>query len=71
MLKYEEIVSPGSCWNRATSQERLFVLLGRDKAAPVAIRAWVEERLRLGKNIEGDAQITEALECAEKMEMGL
>jgi hypothetical protein len=46
----------------------LFVLLGRDVAAPFAIRAWVDERLRLGKNMRGDAQIAEALACAETME---
>ena len=46
----------------------LFVLLGRDKAAPFAIRAWVEERIRLGKNERTDAQITEALACAATME---
>lgn len=44
------------------------MLLSRDAAAPVAIRAWVVERLRLGKNAEGDAQIVEALECAATME---
>ena len=46
----------------------IFVLLGRDAAAPVAIRAWVAERLRLGKNVATDAQIVEALDCAKTME---
>jgi phage-related baseplate assembly protein len=36
-------------------------------AAPVAIRAWVEERIRLGKNMPEDEQIVEALESAEQM----
>lgn len=53
----------------AHPQEMVFVLLSRDAAAPVAIRAWVTERLRLGKNIETDAQIVEALECAKMMEL--
>ena len=49
-------------------REHLFVLLGRDAAAPFAIRAWVQERIRLGKNTPTDPQITEALECALQIE---
>ena len=52
----------------AHPEEMVFVLLSRDAAAPVAIRAWVAERVRLGKNIEADQQIIEALECAATME---
>jgi len=68
--KTEEIAFQGSCFNKAKDDERLFVLLARDAAAPVAIRAWVAERLRLGKNREGDPQIVEALACAKLMESG-
>lgn len=50
MRKKEELSNPNSCMNRARESEMTFVLLGRDAAAPVAIRAWVRERLRLGKN---------------------
>jgi hypothetical protein len=46
----------------------LDVLLSRDTAAPVAIRAWVAERLRTAKNTEADEQIVGALECARIME---
>jgi len=52
----------------AHPDEMVFVLLSRDAAAPVAIRAWVAERIRLGKNVETDEQIVEALECARVME---
>jgi hypothetical protein len=45
-----------------------FVLLARDVAAPTAIRAWVAERIRIGKNTETDEQILEALHCANFME---
>jgi hypothetical protein len=45
----------------------VFVLLGRDTAAPFAIRAWADERVRLGKNVETDAQIVEARACADTM----
>lgn len=54
--------------SKAREDEMTFVLLGRDAAAPIAIRAWVSERIRLGKNYPGDPRIVEALECAESME---
>ena len=69
MIKRDEIEHTESCFNKAQDGERLFVLLARDPAAPVAIRAWVTERLRLGKNEPGDAQILEAIECASLMEI--
>ena len=68
MIKRDELMLLSSCLNKALSDEMLFVLLGRDKAAPAAIRAWVEERIRLGKNQRTDEQIIEAEECARKME---
>lgn len=46
----------------------LFVLLERDTAAPAAIRAWIKERIKLGKNQRGDAQIIEAEAVAKHME---
>jgi hypothetical protein len=61
MRKHEEISDGSSCFNRAKSDEFLFVLLGRDRAAPAAVRAWIEERIRLGKNTPDDPQIIEAL----------
>jgi len=63
-----EILLESSCLNKAQLDEMIFVLLGRDSASPVAIRAWCAERVRLGKNKENDPQITEALRCAEIME---
>lgn len=69
MLKRDEIEDTTSCLNRASDGERLFVLLARDPAAPVAIRAWIAERLRLGKNTPSDEQIREAFECASLMEL--
>jgi hypothetical protein len=70
MIKREELTNPESCMSRARADEMTFVLLGRDTAAPVAIRAWVAERVRLGKNTLVDPQILEALECAEVMRPG-
>jgi hypothetical protein len=67
MEKWQEMEWLESCLNKAEKHERLFILLARDPAAPVAIDAWIEERIRLGKNSEGDAQVTEARECARLM----
>ncbi len=71
MIKREELSNPYSCMNRADEDEMTFVLLGRDAAAPVAIRAWVAERIRLGKNGAEDPQILSALKCATTIEQQL
>lgn len=60
MRKRNELTDPASCLNKAKDNEWLFVLLGRDVAAPYAVRAWIEERIRSGKNTRDDAQIREA-----------
>jgi len=60
MRKRDELTDPNSCMSRARDDEWTFVLLGRDEAATVAVRAWINERLRLGKNTEDDPQIIEA-----------
>ena len=67
MRKDLEVAHPTSCWNKATDSELVFVLLGRDKAAPAAIEAWCQERIRIGKNVEGDPQIVDARRCAAEM----
>lgn len=68
MLKRDELTNPASCMSRARDDEMVFVLLARDVAAPTAIRAWVQERMRLGKNRAGDDQLVEAMRCASYME---
>lgn len=68
MKKHDELANAQSCWNRARFDERLFVLLARDPAAPATIRFWVGERITSGKNKATDPQIVEALECADAME---
>jgi hypothetical protein len=65
MRKQYELQS--GCMSRAGEMEMTFVLLSRDKAAPEAIRHWVQERLRMGLNGEYDEQIIEALACANCM----
>lgn len=69
MRKKEELTDPKSCMSKARPDEMTFVLLARDAAAPVAIRAWIAERIRIGKNNPDDAQIKEAEECALWMEL--
>lgn len=68
MRKKDELSRTDTCMAHAHESEMVFVLLSRDAAAPIAIRAWVAERLRLGKNTEADEQIVEALACAATME---
>lgn len=60
MRKRDELTDPRSCMSRAREDEWTFVLLGRDAAAPAAVREWIDERLRLGKNKGDDPQIEEA-----------
>lgn len=68
MFKYGEIGDATSCFNKAKITEMIFVLLERDKAAPAAIRAWIDERIRIGKNSSDDPQIQEARKVIEYME---
>ena len=68
MRKQFELKSPRSCLNKASDNEPLFVLLGRDPAAPAAIRAWVQLRILMRKNVFADKQIQEALDMADLME---
>jgi hypothetical protein len=68
MRKRDELTNPNGCMYRAKDNEMTFVLLGRDVAAPTAILAWCAERIRLGKNVPGDPQLVEAVECATTME---
>jgi hypothetical protein len=68
LIKSEELTNPISCMSRAQPNEMIFVLLARDVAAPFTIRAWIKERIRLGKNTPDDSQIREAEDCARFME---
>ena len=68
MRKRDELTDPKSCMSRAADGEMVFVLLGRDVAAPETIRYWCAERIALEKNVATDPQIVEALECAKTME---
>ncbi len=68
MRKCDELTDPGSCLNKATDNEWLFVVLGRDVAAPATVRYWAVERIRRQQNLPTDAQIVEALAWADRVE---
>lgn len=67
MRKRDELADPASCLSKAREDELIFVLLGRDLAAPAAVRAWIAERIRLGLNRPGDAKLVSAERLAETM----
>jgi hypothetical protein len=54
------LADPKSCLNKAREDEWLFVLLGRDESAVVAVRVWIEDRILRGKNRPDDPKIQEA-----------
>src|ERR1044072_1603440 len=66
--------NPGQfdCYTNAEPDEPMFVLLGRDPAAPYAIREWIEMRKTLieaGQKPETDwPMLEEAMVCANEME---
>lgn len=68
MRKHLEMNDPNSCLNRADEGELLFVLRGKDRAAPATIYAWADLRVMKGLNSRRDAQIQEAESCARLME---
>lgn len=57
-----------SCLNRLVAHEQLFVLMGRDPAAPLTICTWAIRRMQLGLNRADDKQMVEAFAVAELME---
>lgn len=67
MIKKDEISNPSSCLNRATDDEPLFVLRGKDVTAPDVIRDWCFRRIDAGKNQKGDEQIKQAYALADQM----
>ena len=67
MRKRDELADRTSCLNRAADDEWIFVLRGRDVAAPAVVQAWIDERLRIGKNFRDDPKILEAQEWIAKV----
>ena len=68
MKKIDEINHPDSCFNKAKDDEMIFVLRSTDPSAPIAIMAWITDRIRIGKNKFSNQKIQDAFNCAEVME---
>jgi hypothetical protein len=62
--------NPGrfDCYTYAEPDEPMFIVLGRDAAGPMAVRAWIDQRIASGKNKPDDQQIVDAREIADAME---
>lgn len=60
MIKRHEINHPQSCLNKAADDEMVFVLRQKDPAFSATIRFWIQERIRLGVNREGDSKLVAA-----------
>jgi hypothetical protein len=58
--------NPGAydCYANAEPDEPMFVLLGRDKHAPLLVKIWADMREAAG---EDAAKVAEARACAEAM----
>ncbi len=65
--------NPGAfdCYGNAEPDEPMFILLGRDACAPIAVMQWAalrEDQINRGVKPESDrAVVEEAYECARKM----
>lgn len=59
--------NPGDfdCYDAAEPDEPMFILLARDRFAPILVEDWADERERRGRS--DPAKIAEARECAEAM----
>ena len=56
--------SPNDCYTKAEPDEPMFVLLGRDPAAPFTVLFWAKMRLLMFGTSD---QVTEANQCAEQL----
>ena len=58
--------NPGAfdCYAKAAPDEPIFVLLGRDPLAPLAVAAWIDAARRAGVD---KAKLEEARKCRQDM----
>lgn len=58
--------NPGKfdCYANAEADEPMFILLGRDKHAPLLVKLWADLRAMDGEDI---AKVTEAIQCSTAM----
>lgn len=62
------VLNPDSCWNKARVGEPVFILLGRDPAAPAAIEHWITQRSARRCNRPFDDKLHNAHDIACEME---
>lgn len=72
MIKRDEIATPSSCFNRADSEEPLFVLRANDENAPAAVMAWARDYVLFkggwsAMTAKQKAKYTEAMDIASNM----
>lgn len=67
MKKREELSDSQSCLSKASDDEEIFVLLGRDPSACFAVISWCSDRIKRGINKPDDPKIVSALQWAAKV----
>jgi hypothetical protein len=67
-METKDNLKPTGCLARALPHEPMFILLARDVAAPPAIRAWCDLRLKMPSADSDLEQIHEALATADTFE---
>jgi hypothetical protein len=67
MIKSREISDAESCFSKALSDEMMFVLLARDRVAPITVYFWCVLRCLLFKNTWNDEQLKEARRSVRAM----
>lgn len=65
MRKKDELADPNSCINRSKDDEPVFVLCGRDRLAPAAVRSWADAAVAAGTP---RAKVHDAYALAQAME---
>lgn len=68
MPKRENIEDKNSCLGKAADDEPIFILRGSNPSAISAISAWIDSRVKLGKNQNGDLKIRSAIQVMMDME---
>lgn len=64
MKKRDELTSPTSCFNKAHSDEPVFVLRAKDPLGPQAVRHWAT----MADGVHEPEKIKEAYALADEME---
>ena len=70
MAKTKAEESESGCWAKAADDEPVFVLRATDRAAPLAVRAWIEHARRVGctnqEKLKAAAEVADAMETWQR-----